>query len=369
MKLFSTKTTVPVASSQAKPKKSPLREWAESILFAVIVATLIRGLFIEAYAIPTASMEKSLLVGDYLFVSKLHYGARMPSTPLQIPLTHQTIGGTIPTYLDWIQVPSYRLPGFTTVQRNEAVVFNLPSEKGYPMDLKTYYVKRCVGIAGDTLQIKDQQLYANGKPLENPLMMQFSYYLTSSQALNERFFNKYDITDVTAVNEGYVIHTSKETASKLEQFDFITDLVPLHYEAGTMNGQVYPKLADLSWTIDNFGPLYIPRKGDQIALTAQNIDLYKDILLEYDRNEGISIQNNKVYQQGKELKEYIFKQNYYFMMGDNRHNSEDSRMWGFVPEDHIVGKPLFVWWSVDQNASWSNPLSKIRWAKIGSIID
>ncbi|QHT68392.1 signal peptidase I [Rhodocytophaga rosea] len=369
MKLFSTKIAESATDSQAKPKKSPFREWAKSILFAVVVATLIRGLFIEAYAIPTASMEKSLLVGDYLFVSKIHYGARMPSTPLQIPFTHQTIGGKIPSYLDWIQLPSYRLPGLTSVQRNEAVVFNLPSEKGHPMDLKTYYVKRCVGIAGDTLQIKDQQVYANGKPLENPEKMQFSYYLTSSQVLNQRFFHKYDITDVTSVNEGYVIHTSKETASKLKQFAFITDLLPLHYEAGTMNGQVFPKQVDLSWTIDNFGPLYIPRKGDKITLTAQNIALYKDILLEYDHNKGMEIKDNKVYQEGKELQEYTFKQNYYFMMGDNRHNSEDSRMWGFVPEDHIVGKPLFVWWSVDQNASWSNPLSKIRWNKIGSIIE
>jgi signal peptidase I len=365
MKL-SLKNTSP---SQAKPKKSPLREWLNSILFAVIVATLIRGLFIEAYAIPTASMEKSLLVGDYLFVSKIHYGARMPSTPLQIPFTHQTIGGTIPSYLDWIQLPSVRLLGFTSVQRNDAVVFNLPSEKGHPMDLKTYYVKRCVAIAGDTLQIKNQQLFANGKPLENPAKMQYSYYLTSSQTLNDRFFSKYDITDMIPMNEGYIVHTSKETADKLGQFDFITEIIPLQYEAGTMNGQIFPKQAGFSWTIDNFGPLYIPKKGNQITLTKENVAIYRDILLEYDRNEGMEIKDNKVYQEGKELQTYTFKQNYYFMMGDNRHNSEDSRMWGFVPEDHIVGKPLFVWWSVDQNASWSNPFSKIRWNKIGSLIE
>jgi signal peptidase I len=255
------------------------------------------------------------------------------------------------------------------MQRNDAVVFNLPSEKGHPMDLKTYYVKRCVGIAGDTLEIKDQQLYTNGKPLENPVKMQFSYFLTSSQTLNERFFSKYDITDVTSVNEGYVIHTTKEKADRLEEFDFIMELLPIHYQAGTMDGQLFTKQLDSHWTIDNLGPLYIPKKGDQIALTEENIDLYKDILLEYDSNEGISIQDNKIYQAGKELQTYTFKQNYYFMMGDNRHNSEDSRMWGFVPEDHIVGKPLFVWWSVNQQASWSNPLSKIRWRKVGSLIE
>jgi signal peptidase I len=350
-------------------RKSAIREWGESIIFAVVVATLFRGLFIEAYAIPTPSMEKTMLAGDYLFVSKIHYGSRMPVTPLQMPLTHQKIWGTdIPSYLDWVKLPSFRLPGFYSIKNNDPVVFNYPPEKEHPLDLKTFYVKRCTGIAGDMLEIKNKQVYINGKLLDAPVEMQTSYFIKSNQTIHERFFQKHGITDIMQVTDGYVIHTTPETAEKIKQMDFIEKMMEISFDKNTQSQQLFPNDAKFNWTVDNFGPLYIPKKGSQIHLTPENIALYRDIILDFDRNESARIEDDKVYIDGKEVSTYIFRQNYYFMMGDNRHNSEDSRFWGFVPEDHIVGKPLLVWWSVDLERNWINPFAKIRWHKVGTLI-
>lgn len=363
-----TKLQAPEAGE--KKTKSALREWLGSILFAVVTATLIRGLFIEAYAVPTASMEKTIQVGDYLFVSKLHYGARLPSTPLQIPLTHQNIWGSkIPSYLDWIKLPSLRLPSFSSVQNNDLVVFNLPVEKGHPMDLKTYYVKRCIAIAGDTLQIKDKHVYVNGQLAEPQEKQQSGYLIIANQTLTERFFKKYDITDVTPLSGGYLIHTSASIAAELKKQEFIKEVREIIFDKINMHEPIFPGHKDFTWTIDNFGPLYIPRKGDQIQLTKETVVLYKKIILEYDRNEGYSLEGDAIYQAGKPVQTYTFKQDYYFMMGDNRHNSEDSRFWGFVPKDHIVGKPLFIWWSVNAQESWANPIKKIRWSKVGRLAE
>lgn len=356
-----------------KQKKSVFREWMDSILFAVIAATLLRFLLIEAYAIPTPSMEGSLLAGDHLFVSKVHYGIRSPKTILQVPLSHQKIWGTeFPSYLDWIQLPQFRLPGFTSVKNNDPVVFNYPMEDQYPTDLKTFYVKRCIGIAGDTLQIIDKQPYINGKKLKNPENMQSSYYVTAEGTVRDRVFHQQGITDVFPANNGYLIHTTPEKAEKLGALDFIKSVTEINYDADNasqMGHTRFPDLPSLNWTVDNYGPIYIPQKGDRVALNTENIALYGRILTHYDHNENVEIREGKVYLDGQLINEYTFRQDYYFMMGDNRHNSEDSRFWGFVPADHIVGKPLFVWWSISAQGDTFSLLDRIRWNRIITSVD
>lgn len=354
-----------------KRKKSVFREWADSILFAVIAATLLRFLLIEAYAIPTPSMEGSLLVGDHLFVSKMHYGIRSPKTILQIPLSHQKIWGTeIPSYLDWIQLPQFRFPGFTSVKNNDPVVFNYPMEDQYPTDLKTFYVKRCIGIAGDTLQIINKQPYINGKKLDNPENMQTSYYVTAEGPVRDRVFHGLGITNVFSVSNGYLIHTTPAKAQKLEALNFIRDVTEINYKPEAQRGHTgFPDLPGLNWTADSYGPVYIPEKGDQITLTPENIAVYGRVITQYEYHENAEIRDDQVYIDGQPVNTYTFQQNYYFMMGDNRHNSEDSRFWGFVPGDHIVGKPIFVWWSVRQEGNIFDLYSRVRWNRLFTLIE
>ncbi len=366
-----------------KPK-SALREWIDSVLFAVIVASLVHWLVMQPYTIPTSSMEKSLLVGDYLFVSKFHYGSRVPRTLLQVPLTHQTIWGTnIPSYLDWIYLPYMRLPGISRIKNNDVVVFNYPSELQYPSDLKTNYIKRCVGVAGDSLKIVNQQVYINGAPLKNPENMQHLYKMVTSTTVSDRIFWKYGIRtftyglnpmtgrqekiyEVIQVPDGYMFHTTAATAARLKELDFVKDMV-LQVSPPNERGDRVIQPANAKWNHDNFGPLYIPKKGDRISLNANILPLYQSAIINYEDNENAKVENDKLYIDGKEVTEYTFKQNYYFMMGDNRHNSEDSRYWGFVPEDHVVGKALFVWWSVaadGEGAEWPDITEKIRWNRL-----
>ena len=350
---------------QRKPRsntpKNIWREWLDSIVFAVVVATLIRGLLIEAYAIPTGSMENSLLTGDRLFVSKVHYGPRIPRTLLQLPLMHQTIWGTdIPSYVEGIQLPYFRLPGLSEVQRGEPVVFNYPPEWDRPTDMKTFYVKRCVAIPGDTLQIINKQIYINGEPQPLPAESQTSYLIRAQQPVHSRIWKKHHIIDVFPTTEGYQVFTKPETAQALRQLPFIHDVQEITYQSGTSHSSLYPFVDSLGWTTDFYGPVYLPQAGDQIVMNAFNTALYGPAIVHY---EGVSaeIKDNQLFIDGQAVNRYTFKQGYYFMMGDNRHNSLDSRMWGFVPEDHIVGKPLFVWFSLDEQAVW---LDKMRWNRL-----
>ncbi len=356
-------------TKEPKKKKSFAREWGDAILFAVVAASLIRWATFEAYTIPTPSMEKSLLVGDFLFVSKLHYGPRTPITPLQIPLTHQTIWGTtIPSYSDAIQLKSYRLPGFSEVQRGDVVVFNFPPEEQHPADLRTNYIKRCIAVAGDSIEVRDMQVYINGEPVENPENLQYGYFMATSQVLNPQFFLDRGISESYPGEGGYLIYTTAESAAELKKLDFVLNVMLIKRSQGEEDTQAFPHApSKYKWNADFFGPLYVPAEGETVAITAETLPLYERVILEYEHNENAEIRDDgKLYIDGKVATQYTFKQDYYFMMGDNRHNSLDSRFWGFVPADHIVGKAVMIWMSTDPNGSF---LDKIRWSRLFDIIE
>ena len=381
----------PKADSSVK-QKSAIREWFDSILFAVVAATLIRWLFMEAFTIPTPSMERSLMVGDFLFVSKFHYGTRTPKTPLQVPLTHQKIWGTdIPSYLDWIQLPQFRLPGFSHVKNGDVVVFNYPPEDQYPTDLKTNYIKRCMGIAGDVLEVRHRAVYVNGKAAEVPSFSQQTYYIyTKKTDLDDAFFRQYAIindyrpetesvnwqplqqlNDSTKTNElvGYQVRTTEDVVAQLKKFDWCREIVAAdELPSATPSPFSTPLYGSkqFNWTVDNFGPVTVPKEGATVQLDKKSIALYGTVIQKYERNKNVVLTDSTVSVDGKAIRAYTFKQDYYFMMGDNRHNSLDSRYWGFVPADHIVGKAVFIWMSIDPNPA--NAANKIRWNRLFSVV-
>ena len=389
--------------------KGMFAEWFDAIIFAVVAATIIRMFLIEAFTIPTSSMEKSLLVGDYLFVSKLSYGPRVPNTPLSFPFAHHTLPMTTNTksYLEWLKWPYHRLMGIDEIKRNDAMVFNFPAgdtvcsniqEVSYhqivrdeglqaimqnrilqmygkpcgeilvrPVDKQENYIKRCVAIAGDTIQIIDRQLYINGKEAENSEEMQFNYLVeTTGGAINKRFFLDNNITDFQYNNGNlYLMGLTKEKVEKVRNLYNVSNVTVNNSDAGQWNPRVFPHDENITWNEDNFGPLYIPKKGRTIKLTLENLPLYKLAIYSYEGND-LEVKDGKIYINGEETNEYTFKMNYYWLMGDNRHNSADSRFWGFVPEDHVVGKALFIWMSLDANRKG---LSKIRWDRIFKVIE
>jgi signal peptidase I len=378
-----------------KPK-SAFREWVDSIVFAVVAATLIRWLFFEAFVIPTPSMENSLLVGDYLFVSKMHYGTRTPITPLQVPLTHQHIWMTrIPSYLDWIQLPQFRLPGFSSVKRGDAVVFNLPVEHpgqvakyssslpdlhGHPIDLRVNYIKRCVAIGGDKLEIKDGQVYINDQAQENAPRMESEYFVATTTTVNEeKIFKGNGVTeparryvetfgDTIPENDqsGYIIYTTEAIAEKLKSYDFVKSVQVIHMPKGARDYGIYPS-GENNWNKDNYGPVVLPKKGMTIDINADNLRLYGEAIRFYEHNKNVEVTDDSVLKiDGQSVSQYTFRQDYYFMMGDNRHNSADSRYWGFVPKDHIVGKAVFVWMSIDPNPT--STFNKIRWSRVFRVV-
>jgi len=378
--------TVPPTDKNPK-KKSIVREWLDALVFALVVATLVRWFFFEPFTIPTPSMEKSLLVGDFLFVSKLHYGARTPKTILQFPLTHQKIWGTdIPSYLDWIQLPQFRLPGFSEVKANDCVVFNWPGDTIYPTDLKTNYIKRCVAVAGEKLEVRKGQVFVNDKAVANPPNLQHEYLIFSTQVISEKFFKKlviepYDdglprmdqfspvqyMMDHSNTNYVYSLHLTAETAAKLKELDFIKKIEISTAEPNLPNERVYAFDPATNWNEDNYGPIMIPKEGLSLPMNADNIRKYFTTILRYEGHDKVETQNGKLVVDGQVTENYTFKQNYYWMMGDNRHNSEDSRFWGFVPSDHIVGKAWLIWLSVDQSNKFF--VDGIRWKRLFNLID
>jgi len=350
-----------------KVKKGPLREWVDAIVFAVIAASLIRWAFMEAFTIPTPSMENSLLVGDFLFVSKINYGPRTPKTPIQVPLTHAKIWGTeIPSYSDAIQLPQFRFPGFGSVERNDVVVFNYPPEFQHPVDLKTHYIKRCVAIGGDTIEVRDSQVYINGEKGENPEEMQFGYKLRTAQTIRERVFKKNGVWDRSKIPGGYFMHAKPEDADRFRNLDFVDEVIRFKEPESYVNPRIFPDATRFPWNTDFFGPLVIPAEGMTIVMDQDMVAMYGSTIRNYEGHGEVDLKEDGLYIDGAKIDKYTFGQNYYFMMGDNRQNSEDSRFWGFVPEDHVVGEAAFIWLSIDPNGSF---FSKIRWSRLFSGID
>lgn len=379
-----------------KPKTAA-GEWTSSILFAIIAATIVHTYVMQPFTIPTSSLEKTLLVGDFLFVSKFHYGARAPMTAVSFPMVHDAIPVLNKTsYLSKPQLPYFRFPGFQDIKRNDIVVFNWPTDtlidinnpsKGFkikPLDKKSNYVKRCVGIPGDSLEVRDGYVYINGKQntLPERARLQFIYKINTKTAFvktgndgrytnvpTDFVSNHFGVSDIqlTKIDRENKIfthnaHLTDEAYQKIKNNPQVVSVEKLKIEKGNWNPRVFPQDPRFHWNTKFFGPIYIPKQGITTAITIENIPLYKRIIEVYEGSElGM---NNKISQSGTEvflngslITEYTFLQDYYWMMGDNRDNSQDARMWGYVPFNHVVGKPVFVWMSFDSNAQG---LDKIR---------
>lgn len=353
-------------------RKSKTREWIDAIAFAVVAATLIRGLFLEAYTIPTPSMEKSLLVGDFLFVSKYHYGPRVPMTPISFPFAHHTMPvlGT-KAYSEAIKLPYYRLPGFTSIKNNDVVVFNYPAEnEGRPVDKKENYIKRCIAIPGDSVSLVDGQVFVNGKANENAPRMQMIYHVKTKDGngFDPKYLKEIDANMLQSLsNQGdFQMQIKEETVPVFKGMENVQTIEPIVQTRGEFMDFIYPFRKEIPWNVDNYGPLYIPKAGDNIPLTQMNYWLYEKAIRDYEGNPTLKMENGKVYINNVEVTSYTFQRNYYFMMGDNRHFSADSRFWGMVPDDHIVGKAVFIWMSWDANES--NIFKKVRWNRLFNLI-
>lgn len=386
-------------------KKGVVREWVDAIIFAVVAATIIRTFLLEAYTIPTSSMEKSMLVGDYLFVSKITYGPKVPNTPLAFPFVHHTLPLTTSakSYVEWIKFPFYRFPGLGKVEQNDPVVFNYPegdtvstafqSNSSYyslvrtygrdrvwsdkrnfgdivvrPVDKRENYVKRCIGLPGDSLEIVERQVYLNGAPANNPKKLQYQYkVITGGSSINSKILDRLDITEGarTSVPGQFVFVLTEEARQEIEKLPIVKSVEVISDPAGQWSPEIFPHNKDFNWNRDNFGPVFIPEKGVAFNLNIQNLPVYERLIVTYEGNE-LETRGDKILINGVEVTEYTPKMDYYWMMGDNRHNSADSRFWGFVPEDHVVGTPEFVWLSLDENKSWLG--GKIRWSRLFSIV-
>ena len=410
--------------------RTGLGEWVHSIAYAIIAATLVHTYIMQPYTIPTSSLEKTLLVGDYLFVSKFHYGARVPTTTISTPMVHDSLptslisGKNTKSYLNKPLLPYLRIPGFQKIKRNDIVVFNWPVDtlvhwmdpsKGTdfkPLDKKTNYVKRCVGIAGDTLEVRDGYVFINGKQNILPDRAKLLFYnkIYSSKGLStkkllrytnkefERKFlvnftsqNQFDkvmnfVTDspekikdnqfkITTSEGGipkWVISNYKldikeirtkirkanitdEIVAKLRKDSEVDSVIKVIKPKGVKGNYMFPEVSDLSWNTDNYGPIYIPKKGSTVELNINSLPFYKRIIKEYENNQ-LDVIGEHIFINGKKTSSYTFNQDYYWMMGDNRQNSLDARSWGYVPFDHVVGKPVMIWFSIENG--------KIRWERL-----
>ena len=419
-----------------KDSEKPIRvlmSWVDAIIFALVAVYFINLFFFQNYVIPSSSLEKSLLRGDYLFVSKLSYGPRIPQTPLTMPLTQHTLPvfGT-KSYIEWPQWKYRRVSGLGHVELNDIVVFNYPagdtvmSDERYqaqdyyqycyaygiqntpsstpvdsltpqqrwdyyktvmsrgaeivrsnpaefgdiitrPTDRRENYVKRCVGLPGQTLQIKDRIVYLDGKQNKEPDNVQYSYFVRLKQMIPDATLEELAITmeDIQSMNtNGYMPLTHKAAEALAKMPDYVEYVRPVTDDNHMDSGKTYPVNGNYGWTRDNYGPIWIPAKGKSIQLTMDNIAIYDRPIRVYEGNE-LEVKDGKIFINGKEAKEYTFQMDYYWMMGDNRHNSADSRYWGFVPEDHVVGKPIFIWLSINPEDLGS----KIRWSRMFRMVD
>lgn len=363
-----------------KVKKSFAREWADAIIFAVIAAYVIRTFVIEPYQIPTGSMEGTLLAGDFLFVSKFHYGARIPMTPIAFPFAHHTMPfSKVKAYVEWIKFKYLRLPGLQEIKRNDKVVFNFPAgdtvaleaqdrtyydlvrEQGFeqvqnnyhiidrPVDKRENYIKRCVAIPGDVVSVVNGEVFIDGKEGYKPYKRQFLYTVEINNPFGQKSLENIDIRNKNSAgfNEGkYMLFLAPWQVEKLKAFPNVTNVS--RYDFGAKPGDAYPFSAQyFPWTKDNYGPMKVPNKGYTIKLDSANYILYERNIRIYEGNK-LESKPDGFYINDKKSDTYTFKMNYYLMMGDNRDNSADGRFWGLVPEDHIVGKPLFVFLSIEQ---------------------
>ena len=420
-----------------KDAEAPVRfvmSWVDALVFALVAVYFINLFVFQNYVIPSSSLEKSLLTGDYLFVSKVSYGPRIPQTPLTMPLTQHTL--PIINTKSYIEFPHWdyrRVKGLGNVKLNDIVVFNYPAgdtictelpyqteyysmvygfgqqifeqNNGGPIDLNTLnkqqqhdyfeqvyalgrqyvasnpvefgsidsrptdrrenYVKRCVGLPGQTLQIKNRIVYLDGKPNKEPDNVQYTYYIKLKQHIPDDLMKELGISmeDLGSLNQRGCMPLTKATAKALAARKDIVESIRINTDATV--GDLYPLNAVTNWTRDNYGPIWIPAKGKSINLDMNNIAVYERPIRVYENNE-LKIKNNQIYINGRLAKSYTFKMDYYWMMGDNRHNSADSRYWGFVPEDHIVGKPIFIWWSSDPDRKG---LGGIRWNRLFNMVD
>ena len=421
-----------------KDAEGPVRfimSWVDALVFALVAAYFINLFFFQNYVIPSSSLEKSLLTGDYLFVSKVSYGPRIPETPLTMPLTQHTMPIiNTKSYIEWPQWDYRRVKGLGKVKLNDIVVFNYPAgdtiltEEKYqandyyamvysfgqqiyqsqmpnpitpdslspqqqldyfnmlynigrnyivnnpneygsidhrPTDRRENYVKRCVGLPGQTLQIKNRIVYLDGKANKEPENVQYTYYVKLKADLPDDLLKELGISgeDLLSLNQNGYMPLTKKAVKVLSARKDLVASIRLNTDAAT--GEVYPLNAVTGWTRDNYGPIWIPKKGETVQLTLKNIALYERPIRVYEHNQ-LDIRNGKIYINGREAHSYTFKMDYYWMMGDNRHNSADSRYWGFVPEDHIVGKPIFIWWSSDPDR---RGFSGIRWNRLFRWVD
>jgi len=346
-------------------KKSVGREWADAIVFATVAASLIRGFLIEAYMIPTGSMERTLLVGDFLFVSKLNYGPRIPNTPIAFPFAHHTmpvIGGN--AYSEFIKIPYKRLPGFEKIERNDVVVFNYPVEAdapfNRPVDKRENYIKRAVGAPGDVVEMKKGNLIVNGKPGYDSNDVQKAYIVfTDERGLNPQILKDKRIEYSQQYDENgnvaYILFVTKEEIEEVEKWTNVKQVI-----MSDNPNPAFPKSDLYNWDFHNFGPLKVPAKGDVVELNEYTYPVYERLITVYEGNK-LEKRADGIYLNDAKVDKYTIQMDYYWMMGDNRDNSLDSRDFGFVPVDHIVGKALFTWLSWDEDGSF---LSKIRWNRI-----
>jgi len=378
-------------------KPGALAEWVDAIIFAVVVVTFINIFFFQAFKIPSSSMESTLYTGDRLFVGKLAYGPRIPETPLSIPFTHNVLPGGGKSYSELIKNKYRRLKGFGEVKRGDIVVFgfpngdtvlvNSPADDYYayvrmygreivrdnmgpimvhPTDKKDHYVKRCVAIAGDTLQVKDGEVYVNSEKEASIAGRQNTYcVVTNGQKINPKTLQKLGMNVSEVTFEQWLPGYSHLplTEKMYEQVKALPNVVSIEKnidESQESYLAIFPFKEDLGWTRDNYGPIWIPKKGVTVELDENNLPFYERLISSYEKND-LKVMNGKIFINGEEASSYTFKQDYFFMMGDNRHNSLDSRYWGFVPEDHIVGKPRVIWFSSDRNYKFPN---NIRWGRI-----
>lgn len=347
-------------------KNTTLNEWLKAIGFAFVTILLFRVFFFEPFTIPSASMERTLLTGDYILVNKLSYGPRVPLTPLSFPFVHQVLPFTENTnaYLDWIQLPYMRLFGSPDVERGDIVVFNYPMESERPIDQRTFYIKRCIAVSGDTLEIRDGQAYINRVYNDWPEKLQFSYKVeTDTDTINS------DSVTALGINNGgklrnkgeYWFTLDVENIEKIKKVPHVKNVSPILEKKGSYSDYMFPGNEHFLWNVDFFGPLYVPKEGDSVRLSIDSLPLYERIITEYEKNT-LRTSHDSIFINDQYATHYTFKMNYFFMMGDNRHASADSRFWGFLPEDHVVGKTVSILLSIDKKEEGSS-LRGDRWFK------